>query len=123
VGRKVGLATEPISRPADQLFEARSPVEVWLEKDALAGVVMPVTSRYDVPLMVARGYASLSFLHTAAEYINSLDVPAYIYHLSELYRWLNGADFLVIRADRLPPLVVIPLSTAIEVAKAAERNK
>jgi hypothetical protein len=29
---------------------------------------------YDVPLMVARGYASLSFLYTAAEYINDLEV-------------------------------------------------
>jgi hypothetical protein len=58
-------------------------VEIWLEKDALAGVIYPVTSLYDVPLMVARGYASPSFLHTAAEYINGLDVPAYIYHLGD----------------------------------------
>jgi hypothetical protein len=58
-------------------------VEIWLEKDALAGVVMPVTSQYDVPLMVARGYASLSFLHSAAEYIGSLDVPTFIYHLGD----------------------------------------
>lgn len=58
-------------------------VEVWLEKDALSGVVMPVTSLYDVPLMVARGYASLSFLHSAAEYIASLDVPTFIYHLGD----------------------------------------
>jgi hypothetical protein len=58
-------------------------VEIWLEKDALAGVVWPVTSEYDVPLMVARGYASLSFLHTAAEYINDLLVPSYIYHLGD----------------------------------------
>jgi hypothetical protein len=58
-------------------------VEIWLEKDALAGVVYPVTSDYDVPLMVARGYASLSFLHSAAEHINSLDVPAFIYHLGD----------------------------------------
>ena len=58
-------------------------VEIWLEKDALAGVVLPVTSTYDVPLMVARGYASLSFLHTAAEYIDSLDIPAHIYHLGD----------------------------------------
>jgi hypothetical protein len=58
-------------------------VEVWLEKDALAGVVMPVTSTCDVPLMVARGYASLSFLHSAAEYINSLEVFTYIYHLGD----------------------------------------
>jgi hypothetical protein len=62
---------------------ANAYVEVWLEKDALAGIVMPITALYDVPLMVARGYASLSFLHTAAEYINELNVPAYIYHLGD----------------------------------------
>jgi hypothetical protein len=38
---------------------------------------------YDVPLMVARGYASLSFLHGAAEYIAELEVPTYIYHLGD----------------------------------------
>ena len=58
-------------------------VEVWLEKDALAGVVVPITSLYDVPLMVARGYASLSFLHGAADYIGQLDVPTYIYHVGD----------------------------------------
>lgn len=58
-------------------------VEIWLEKDALAGVILPITSMYDVPLMVARGYASLSFLHGAAEYIGSLDVPTYIYHFGD----------------------------------------
>jgi hypothetical protein len=57
--------------------------EIWLEKDALSGVIYPITAMFDVPLMVARGYASLSFLHSAAEYINSLDVPAYIYHLGD----------------------------------------
>jgi hypothetical protein len=58
-------------------------VEIWLEKDALAGVVYPITAAFDVPLMVARGYASLSFLYNAAEYINDLDVPTYIYHLGD----------------------------------------
>jgi hypothetical protein len=57
--------------------------EIWLEKDALSGVLLPVTSLYDVPLMVARGYASLSFLHNAAEQIAALDVPAFIYHLGD----------------------------------------
>jgi hypothetical protein len=57
--------------------------EIWLEKDALSGVVYSITSEFDVPLMVARGYASLSFLNDAAEYINGLDVPAYIYHLGD----------------------------------------
>ena len=43
--------------------DADAYVAIWLEKDALAGVVLPVTASYDTPLMVARGYASLSFLH------------------------------------------------------------
>jgi hypothetical protein len=63
--------------------EADAYVEIWLEKDALSGVIYPITSMYDVPLMVARGYASLSFLHSAAEYINGLVVPTYIYHLGD----------------------------------------
>jgi hypothetical protein len=38
---------------------------------------------FDVPLMVARGYASLSFLHSAAEYIGELDVPVFIHHFGD----------------------------------------
>jgi hypothetical protein len=34
--------------------DADSYVEIWLEKDALAGVVVPITDMNDVPLMVAR---------------------------------------------------------------------
>jgi hypothetical protein len=63
--------------------DANAYVEIWLEKDALSGVVYPITSMYDVPLMVARGYASLSFLHSAADEINDLDVPTFIYHLGD----------------------------------------
>ena len=40
--------------------------EIWLEKEALAGVIYPVTSLWDVPLMVVKGYPSVTFLHTAA---------------------------------------------------------
>ncbi len=58
-------------------------VEVWLEKDALAGVVHPITDAYDVPLMVARGFSSISFLHSASEDIAALKKPAYIYHLGD----------------------------------------
>jgi hypothetical protein len=66
-----------------QWRDTDSYVEIWLEKDALAGVVLPVTTMFDVPLMVARGYASLSFLYAAAEYISTLDIPTYIYHLGD----------------------------------------
>ena len=63
--------------------DANSYVEIWLEKDALASVVYDVTDDFDVPLMVARGYASLSFLHEAAAAISEEDRPAYIYHLGD----------------------------------------
>ncbi len=61
-------------------------VEIWCEKDALAGVIYPITAQYDVPLMVARGYASLSFLHSAAEqiaYACENGKSAHIYHFGD----------------------------------------
>jgi hypothetical protein len=58
-------------------------VEVWLEKDALAGVVMDWTAAYDVPLMVTRGYPSLSFVYEAAEAIAQLEKPAYLYYFGD----------------------------------------
>ena len=42
-------------------------IEVWLEKDALAGVVAPMTSAWDIPLMVSRGTSSATFLHSAGQ--------------------------------------------------------
>jgi hypothetical protein len=41
----------------------------------------------------------------------------------QLYEWLNGADFLIVRADRSEPLVVVPFRLAIEIAKAAENSR
>ena len=38
-------------------------VEVWTEKDALSGVIAPITEKYDMYLQVARGYPSLSSLY------------------------------------------------------------
>ncbi len=58
-------------------------VEVWLEKDALSGVLYPITSQYDVPLMVTRGYPSLSFLHSAAEGILYEDKPTFLYYVGD----------------------------------------
>jgi hypothetical protein len=66
--------------------DSDSYIEVWCEKDALAGVIYPITSKYDIPLMVARGYASLSFLYSAAQAIKSADdagKEVFIYHLGD----------------------------------------
>lgn len=58
-------------------------VEIWCEKDALAGVLYEVTSRWDVPLMVTRGYASESFLHESAQYLLAQGKPAYLYYFGD----------------------------------------
>lgn len=58
-------------------------VEVWCEKDALAGVLYPITAEYDVPLMVARGYSSESFAYEAAENIRECGKPAFVYYLGD----------------------------------------
>jgi hypothetical protein len=42
-------------------------VELFTEKDAISGVILPVTEEWDVPLGVLRGYASESFCHSVAE--------------------------------------------------------
>jgi hypothetical protein len=58
-------------------------VEIWLEQDALAGVLYDVTATWDVPLMVTRGYPSLSFLYGAAEAIKAQEKPTFIYYFGD----------------------------------------
>jgi hypothetical protein len=40
--------------------------EVWVEKDAMAGIVADTANSFGVPVFVARGFASLSSLYDAA---------------------------------------------------------
>ncbi len=42
-------------------------VELWVEKDALAGVLEPIAREFHVTLMVNRGYSSQSAMYEAAE--------------------------------------------------------
>lgn len=61
-------------------------VEVWCEKDSLAGVVMEATYDLQVPLMVSRGFSSESFLYSAAETMAAQDRPCFVYLLSDYDR-------------------------------------
>jgi hypothetical protein len=45
----------------------RRRVEVWIEKDALLGVVEPICQKYDVNYFACRGYASQSELYAAGK--------------------------------------------------------
>jgi hypothetical protein len=58
-------------------------VEIWLEKDALSGVLYDVTAQFDVPLMVTRGYPSISYLYEAAEAIAETGKPAFLYYFGD----------------------------------------
>src|ERR1035441_10362326 len=63
----------------------RARIEIWLEKDALADVIVDVTAGWDVSLMVSRGQSSATFLHSAAVNANeawaSTAATTYIYAL------------------------------------------
>jgi hypothetical protein len=48
------------------------------------------------------------------------EVKARRHGFQQLHAWLDGRDLLIVRADRCQPLVVIPLSLAIEIAIIAE---
>ena len=58
-------------------------VEVWCEKDAIAGILHDVTEEWDVPLLVVRGYTSETFAYNAAENIKAQGKPAYIYYFGD----------------------------------------
>ena len=42
-------------------------IEVWVEKDAVSGIIEPVADRWQVPFMANRGYSSASAMYSAAQ--------------------------------------------------------
>lgn len=58
-------------------------VEIWCESDSVAGVLMPVTNEFDVPLMVVRGYSSKTFAYNAAKAIENDGRPAFLYYFGD----------------------------------------
>jgi len=58
-------------------------VHVIVEKDAIAGVLSPVTRVYDVRLSPIRGYVSLSFANEIAEVWNRIEKPITCYYLGD----------------------------------------
>jgi len=64
--------------------DADAYVEVWSEKDAISGVLVDITAAWNVPLMVTRGYPSITFLHLAAEAIRAKRKPVFLYYFGDL---------------------------------------
>ena len=63
--------------------EQDASVEIWCEKDALAGVLYQETHLWDVPLMVCRGFSSATFLYAAARAIEEQGKPAFLYYFGD----------------------------------------
>ena len=63
--------------------DQRVDVQIFTEKDAISGVVLPVTERWDVPLGVARGYASESFAWSCAQSMCATRGEVYVYQLGD----------------------------------------
>jgi len=76
-------------------------IEIWCEKDALAGVIFSVTDTYDVPLMVTRGYSSETFAHNAVEAYeyDNLNRKVFVYYLGDFDR--SGRDAARSLAEKL----------------------
>ena len=63
--------------------DAEDYVEIWCEKDVVAGVILPITRKYDVPLMVARGFSSETFCYESIAQRGDDDRPYYVYYLGD----------------------------------------
>lgn len=59
----VACAVERYRR--DRWIGQENYVEIWVEKDALSGVLWPIASAFHVTLMVNRGYSSATAMHDA----------------------------------------------------------
>lgn len=68
----------------DYWLESPVRVEVWVEKDAMAGKLKPVVSdEYGLDLYVSRGFASETYLQEAGAHIRSDGRPTYVYLLTD----------------------------------------
>ncbi len=68
----------------DYWLESPVRVEVWVEKDAMAGKLKPVVrDEYGLDLYVSRGFASETYLQEAGAHIRSDGRPTYVYLLTD----------------------------------------
>jgi hypothetical protein len=86
----------------DLLADHEFSIQVWLEKEALAGVIEPICNRWDVPLVPARGYSSLSLLYEAAQDLDSKNRPAKIFQFGD--GDASGQDAMRNVREELPKL-------------------
>jgi hypothetical protein len=73
--------------------------ELWVEKDALAGVLEPLAREYHVTLMVNRGYSSQSAMYESALRFRRAKKPGVLFYLGD--HDPSGEDMVRDIRDRL----------------------
>jgi hypothetical protein len=58
-------------------------VEVWVEKDALSGIIQPICTNHFVPFLACRGFTSETVRHITARKIITSEKPATILYLGD----------------------------------------
>jgi hypothetical protein len=74
-------------------------VEVWIEKEALTGVIAGICRELEVPYFACRGYVSQSEVWRAAKRFEKMDKPAIVIHLGD--HDPSGIDMTRDNLDRL----------------------
>ena len=113
-------------------------VEIWLEKEALRGVIGPVViDEFGLDLFVTKGQPSATYLYEAAEDISRDGRPTFVYVLSdhdpgglrifdrikeELTTFVDGAVELSVRCLALTPYQVQPYDLPTRPGKEKEPN-
>lgn len=91
-------------------------VELWVEKDALAGVLLPIAVRWHITLMVNRGYSSSSAMYESAVRLQADARPMQFKHVLYLGDHdPSGEDMVRDVRDRLTMFGV----SGLEVTKVA----
>ncbi len=62
-------------------------VEFWVDKDGVAGTIMPVCDKFDVDVMPYKGQSSDTFAYEAAQHMLDLGKPTFIYHIGDHDFW------------------------------------
>ena len=67
----------------DSMLSQDNYVEVWIEKDAVAGIVYDLTYDLDVLLLVVKGFVSGTHLKKASDRFKEIDKPITILYISD----------------------------------------
>ncbi len=84
-------------------------IELWVEKDALSGVLKEITKKYHINLMVNRGYSSCTAMHDSFKRLKEAedeDKQTYILYLGD--HDPSGLDMIRDVYDRLEEFGVYP---------------